>query len=69
MSTETGKKQSSTHIKYTTRMENPNKSRAQRTSNTLKSALNDEAYLKAFALMERIEKNALANGLYELDHE
>jgi hypothetical protein len=50
-------------------MENPNKSHAQRTSNTLKSALSDEAYLKAFALMERIEKNALANGLYEIDHE
>ena len=50
-------------------MENPNKSHAQRTSSTLKSALNDEAYLKAFALMEKIEKNAFANGLYETDYE
>ena len=50
-------------------MENPNKSRAQRTSNTLKSALNDEAYLKAFRLMERIEKESFAKGLYDIDHE
>jgi len=50
-------------------MENPNKSRAQHTSSTLKSALNDETYLKALALMEKIEKNALANGLYDTDYE
>lgn len=45
-------------------METPNKQNARNTSNTLKRALQDEAYLKALEMMERMEKNAYKNGCY-----
>jgi hypothetical protein len=49
--------------------ETPKKHRAQDMSNTLKSALQDEAYLKAMDLLIRAHKNAIKNGLYSTDYE
>ena len=45
-------------------METPKKQNAHGTSNTLKQALQNEDYLKAMKLMERIEKDAYKNGYY-----
>lgn len=50
-------------------METPKKQNAQNTSNMLKRALNDKAYLKALDRMIQIQKNALKNGLYLIDDE
>ena len=48
-------------------METPKKQNAQCTSNTLKQALQDEAYLRALEMMERIENTAYKNGYYGSD--
>ena len=45
-------------------METPKKQNAQCTSSTLKQALQDEAYLRALEMMERIENTAYKNGYY-----
>lgn len=50
-------------------METPKKLNAQCTSSTLKQALQDEAYLRALAMMERIEKNSYENGCYGYDED
>lgn len=50
-------------------METPKKQNAQDMSNTLKSALQSEAYLKAEEIMIRAYKNAIKNGLYPTDYE
>jgi len=50
-------------------METPKKHRVQNMSSTLKSALQDEAYLRAQELMIRAHKNAIKNGLYPTDYE
>ena len=51
------------------RMETPKKQDVPRTSNTLKQHLEDEAYLRAYELMERLENNAYKNGFYGNDDE
>lgn len=48
-------------------METPKKHNAQNTSNTLKQALENEAYLKALEVIERAYKNAVKNGLYSIE--
>ena len=48
-------------------MEIPNKQNARCTSNTLKQILQDEAYLKAHSLMEKIERDIYKNGYYGSD--
>ena len=50
-------------------METPKKHPAHDMSNTLKSALQDEAYLKAQELMINAHKHAMENGLYSTDYE
>lgn len=45
-------------------METPNKQNARNTSNTLKQHLQNEAYLRALEMMERIENTAYKNGYY-----
>lgn len=45
-------------------MDTPKKQNVQGTLNTLKQALQDEAYLRALAVMERLENNAYRNGCY-----
>jgi len=40
-------------------METPNKQSAQRTSNTLKSHLQDETYLKALLLFEKAQRRLI----------
>ena len=45
-------------------METPKKQDVPSTSNTLKQHLENEAYLRAYELMERIEKTAYKNGYY-----
>lgn len=50
-------------------METPKKQNVQGTSNTLKRHLQDEAYLRALEMMERIENAAYKNGYYGTDDE
>lgn len=45
-------------------METPNKLNAHNTSNTLKQHLQNEAYLRALDMMERIENATYKNGYY-----
>jgi hypothetical protein len=48
-------------------MDTPKKQDVQGTSSMLKQLLQDEAYLKALEMMERIERNAYKNGCYGSD--
>ena len=48
-------------------METPNKQNAQNTLNTLKQCLQNEAYLRALDMMERIENATYKNGYYGSD--
>ena len=50
-------------------METPKKLNAQCMSSTLKQALQDEDYLRALAVMERLENNAYKNGCYGDDED
>lgn len=50
-------------------METPKKQDVRRTSNTLKKHLEDEAYLRAYELMERLERIAYKNGYYGDDED
>ena len=50
-------------------MDTPKKQNVQGTLSTLKQALQDEAYLKALAVMERLENNAYKNGFYGDDED
>ena len=50
-------------------MEIPNEQNAHSTSNTLKQALQNEAYSKAYELMERLENERYRNGWYGTDNE
>jgi hypothetical protein len=49
------------------KMETPNKLNARNTSNTLKQHLQNEAYLRALEMMERIENATYKNGYYGSD--
>lgn len=48
-------------------METPKKQDVRSTSNTLKQHLQNEAYLRALDMIERIEKNTYKNGYYGSD--
>ena len=50
-------------------METPKKQDVPCTSNTLKQHLENEAYLRAYELMERLENDAYKNGFYGDDDE
>jgi hypothetical protein len=49
------------------KMETPNKQNAHSTSSMLKQVLQDEAYLKAQEMMERMENTRYKNGDYGSD--
>ena len=48
-------------------METPKKQDVHSTLNTLKQHLQNEAYLRALDMIERIEKNTYKNGYYGSD--
>ena len=50
-------------------MEIPNEQNARNTSNMLKQHLQNEAYLRALDMMERIENATYKNGYYGSDEE
>lgn len=50
-------------------METPNEQNVHNTSSTLKQVLQDEAYLKALDMMERMENTRYKNGDYGSDTE
>jgi hypothetical protein len=50
-------------------METPNKLNAHNTSNMLKQYLQNEAYLRALNIIERIERNTYKNGYYGSENE